>query len=160
MKNIFVTLSSIAILLASGDALGQEREGAVGVGIESTLAGAAGPALVVQTPAFHVEGILAFADQGDETDLILAGRFWYAINQTQRSDFSVGGGIGLLFDDNGGGDNDTDVELDLGAQLRAFLVPNVALSVSLGFVFVSTAGPNPLALTGDLLASGGIAYFF
>ena len=139
-----------------------ERESSVGVGVQGLLGAPGtlfGPAVIFQTPAFHIEGILAFSDVGDETDLGLAGRFWYAVHQTPSSDFSVGGGIGLLIDDDGN-ENDLDLEIDLGAQLRAFLVPNVAINTSLGFVIVTADGANTIAATGGLLATTGITYFF
>ena len=164
MKTRLVVIALFASAWASattGDAHAQDRDSGVGVGVETMLAGPSGPSVVFQSSMFHVEGILAFFDQGDETDLTLAGRFWYALHQTGRSDFSVGGGLGILIEDDGGMDgNDTDLEFDIGAQLRAFLVPNVALSVTLGFTLVSTDGEDPIALTGDLVGTGGIAYFF
>ena len=160
---VVAAIALAALCLSSRQAAAQEeRPSSVGVGVETMLAGPTGPAVIFQTPAFHVEGILAFFDLGDETDLTLAGRFWYAVSQTARSDFSVGGGIGILINDDGDPNNDNDVaiEIDIGAQLRAFIVPNVALSVTLGFSIVADDGPDPIALGGDLLGTTGIAYFF
>ncbi len=150
---------ALTLLVPSANA---ERESAVGVGVQGLLAAPGtlfGPTLVYQSSSFHIEGILAFSDIGNQTDLGLAGRFWYAVHQTDRSDFSVGGGLGFLIDDQGN-TNDLNIEIDLGAQLRAFIVPNVSLNASLGFVVVTNDGANTIAATGGLLATTGITYFF
>ena len=57
------------------------------------------------------------------------------------------------------GDSSTVVALDFGAQLRAFMVPNVAISASLGFTLL-TGDADFVGITGDLLGSLGIHYFF
>jgi hypothetical protein len=157
------SLVAFSATAAAQDDAGGERPAALGVGVQGFLIGAlgTGPSVTFQTPMFHIEGILTFIDDGD-ADVGLGGRFWYALSQTARSDFSIGGGLALLIDGNadGMGDDDTDVELDLGAQLRAFIVPNVALSATLGFGILIQDGDDFIGLVGDLVGDLGISYFF
>lgn len=157
------SLVAFTATAAAQDDGGGERPTALGVGVNGFLIDGlgTGPQVVFQTPMFHIEGILTFIDDGD-TDVGLGGRFWYALSQTGRSDFSVGGGLALLIDGNadGMGNDDTDVELDFGAQLRAFIVPNVALSATLGFGIVIQDGDDFIGLVGDLVGDVGITYFF
>lgn len=165
MKRIALIASAASLVALTSTASAQEAERptALGVGIQGFLVDglATGPSVTFQTPMFHIEGILSVIDDaGDDTDVGIGGRFWYAISQTERSDFSVGGGLALLIDDDMAGDDDTDIELDLGAQLRAFIVPNVAISATLGFGVVVTDGDDFLGLVGDLLGQVGISYFF
>ena len=167
MKRISLLLSIAALFALTSTASAQEggeRPTALGVGINGFLIDglATGPSVVFQTPAFHIEGILAALDDGgDDLDVGIGGRFWFAVSQTSRSDFSIGGGLALLIDeDEATGDDETDVEIDLGAQLRAFIVPNVAISATAGFAVVVTDGDDFVGLVGDLLGQLGVVYFF
>lgn len=165
MKRIALLVSAAALVALTSTASAQEAERptALGVGIQGFLVDGlgTGPSVVFQTPSFHIEGILSVIDDfGDDVDVGLGGRFWYALSQTSRSDFSVGGGLALLIDDDMMGDDEVDVEIDFGAQLRAFIVPNVALSATLGFGIVVADGDDFVGLVGDLLGEVGIAYFF
>jgi hypothetical protein len=167
MKRIALIAAAVSLLAFTSTAAAQETVGerptALGVGVQGFLIDglATGPSVTFQTPQFHIEGILTFIDDGD-TDVGLGGRFWYALSQTDRSDFSIGGGLALLLDGNadGMGDDETDVEIDLGAQLRAFIVPNVAVSATLGFGIVIVDGDDFVGLVGDLVGDMGISYFF
>lgn len=170
MKRIALIVTAVGLFAFAAPAAAQddmggggERPTALGVGVNGFLVDGlgTGPSVVFQTPMFHIEGILTFLDDGD-TDVGLGGRFWYALSQTARSDFSVGGGLSLLIDGNADmmGNDDTDVELDFGAQLRAFVVPNVALSATLGFGIVVQDGDDFIGLVGDLVGDLGITYFF
>jgi len=172
MKRIALIAATLAALTTTAAAQEAERPTAVGVGIQGFLVGdlATGPAVTFQTGQFHIEGILTFFDDaGDDLDLGIGGRFWYAVSQTARSDFSVGGGLAFLVDGDGGGmgDDELDIELDIGAQLRAFVVPNVAISATLGFAIVILDGDDFIGLVSsrrqgfaDLLGGLGITYFF
>lgn len=171
-KIALTSLVAIALLaLSTRTAAAQEDEDrptAVGVGVTGLLVSGpgfanqfAGPTVVFQTPLFHIEGLLTFTDtDATGTDVGIAGRFWYHLSQTARSDFSVGGGLGLLVDDVPMGNDQTDIELDLGAQIRAFIVPNVALSATLGFGVLNTDGDDFIGLIGDVTGAMGIVYFF
>jgi hypothetical protein len=123
-----------------------------------SIFGLAGPSVVYQTPSFHVDGILSFASNG-ATVIGAGGRFFYELHSTQASDLSIGGGVGFLNIDAGPG-SDTHIHVEIGGKIRAFLAPSVAVNASVGFGFISTEAEDPLFLTGQLLGSIGITYFF
>jgi hypothetical protein len=132
----------------------------IGVGVESLLSGPTGPTIVYQTPAFHIDGLLGFEHtQGDTTAILLAGRFYYQVHAGELSDFSIGGGVGMLNIDADAGNN-TDLHLEAGAKIRVFLAPNVALSSSLGLAMVFSDGADFTGVVGDLQGTMGITYFF
>jgi hypothetical protein len=151
-----------ALVWQTGSAQAQEGDrGSFGVGVNTMLdiEGPLGPSVIYDTGVFHVEGLLGFQDNG-QTRFDIGGRFWYHIHAAQSADFSLGGGLGVVSIDPGGeDDNITNIEIDGGAQLRAFIVPNVALSVSLGLA-VLTGDADAISITGDLFGSAGIAYYF
>jgi hypothetical protein len=157
----------------------------IGVGVGTLLNGTTGLMGTWGAGAFHVDGIFGlhrYVPNGNATtSFTVAGRFWYHVHAASFADFSLGGGIGLLrwVSDPGmtgpGPRSDThwDVSMELGGQIRAFIVPNVALlaDVGLGMTF----GNNDDILIGGQSASGsappegapqflvgtlGIAYFF
>lgn len=130
----------------------------IGVGVESMLSGPSGPTIVYQAPSFHVEGILGVFDR-ETTTVLLAGRFYYQLHAGALSDFSLGGGLGLLNIERETG-NDTDTHLEAGAKIRVFMAPNVALSSSLGLAVVLDQGSGSAILAGRLQGTMGITYFF
>lgn len=131
-----------------------------GIGAESTLTGVTGAALVYDAGNWRIDGLLAFSSQGG-TDLALAGRFWYVLHTGESSDLSIGGGLGLVDGDGGPmNDNDLDVHIEAGAQIRAFITSNVALSAAGGFGFVIDDGDDFLGFGGQLIGSMGVTYFF
>lgn len=133
----------------------------IGVGAAQTLTGINGPTVVYQAPLFHVEGMLGFLDSQGQTTIDAAGRFFYEIHTASAADFSLGGGLGFRSFDNGM-DSTTNVHLELGAQLRAFITSNVALTAALGFGIIAVDGPgdNTISLIGDLNGDLGVVYFF
>jgi len=130
----------------------------VGVGVESMLSGPSGPTVVYQTPDFHLDGIIGVFDRATTT-VLLAGRFYYRLHAGELSDFSLGGGLGLVNQDNPGG-NENDLHLEAGAKIRVFLAPNVALSSSLGLAMVLDEGADTAIIAGRLQGTMGITYFF
>jgi hypothetical protein len=130
----------------------------IGVGVESMLSGPSGPTVVYQTPSFHVEGILGVFDRANTT-FLLAGRFYYQVHSGELSDFSLGGGLGLVNTD-APGDNETDIHLEAGAKIRVFLAPNVSLSSSLGMAVVADDANDTAIIAGRLQGTMGITYFF
>ena len=56
-------------------------------------------------------------------------------------------------------DDQTDIHIDGGAQVRTFVVPNVALAASLGLAIVS-GDADFVGITGQLFGSIGATYFF
>jgi hypothetical protein len=107
---------------------------------------------------FHVEGLFGLRSQSS-TYWDLGARGWYHVHATAASDFSVGGAFALV------SYRDTarryDFELDLGAQMRVFVVPNVALLASLGMgIYLPDQGSSVFAISGNIMNSVGLAYYF
>lgn len=150
-----------------------------GVGAVTMLNGTSGALVTWGTGGFHADGFfgLHHYKPGDNTssttDVSFGGRFWYHLHAASFADFSAGGGIGFTrWVQNpgvrGAEDSHFDVSLEVGGQIRAFIVPNVALMGDLGFG--ATFGSNDDILIGGqslggggrgfVLGSLGIAYFF
>ncbi len=167
---------TLVALPRTAAAQGSDASG-IGVGVQAMLAdfggglevgedlfvdipALAGPTVTYQTPQFHIDGILAYADNDATTALGLGGRFFYELHSTQASDLSVGGGLGFLNIDFGD-DSDTAILFEAGGKIRAFLAPSVAFNASVGLGYISGFGEQDLILFGgQLLGTIGISYFF
>lgn len=125
----------------------------MGLGAEAMLSGLVGPTFIYDASAWRISGTLLINDDGNDTTVGLGGRFWFSLHNTSASDFSVGGGASLV-------DNDGSVfAIEGGAQLRAFVVENVALSGTIGInLFLGDA--DGFGTGGQLIGSVGVAYFF
>jgi|GEM_PF-801200 len=152
----------------------------VGLGAVTMLNGTSGALFTWGSAGgvFHVDGLfgLRYWRDGDyTTELAFAGRFWYHLHAASFADFSVGGGLGLVsWTANPGTDNSDaklDVVLQAGAQIRAFIVPNVALIADLGLglyfgdsnniLFGGQGTGGGAGRARDFLSGSlGIAYFF
>jgi len=171
---------------ASFTSASSNRGKGIGVGVATMLNGTTGLLGTYGLGGFHVDGMFGlhrYVPNGNATtSFTLAGRFWYHVHAASFADFSLGGGIGLLrwVSDPGvstgpGPHSDThwDVSMEIGGQIRAFIVPNVALLADVGIGV--TFGNNDDFLIGGQSTSGsappegapqflvgtlGIAYFF
>jgi hypothetical protein len=155
----------------------------VGLGAATMLNGTSGALFTwgSRGGGFHVDGLFGlnhYAVGGDNTTSFgIAGRFWYHVHAASFADFSLGGGLGFTSwtrDPGGEDDNRLDLSLEVGAQIRAFIVPNVALIADLGVG--ATFGSDDHILIGGHSVTGaaepegdrndfvrgtlGIAYFF
>jgi hypothetical protein len=135
--------------------------GGFGVGVVAMLTGPFGAEVVYDPGRFHVEGILGFRSLEDsQTDIAVGGRFWWHLHTSTAADFSLGGGLGIVLSDREDPQEDqTDIHVDGGAQVRTFVVPNVALAASLGLAIVS-GDADFVGITGQLFGSIGATYFF
>jgi hypothetical protein len=121
-------------------------------------------------------GMRHYSPNGNTTtSFSLGGRFWYHMHAASFADFSLGGGLGILRwqtnPGNPGNDDRLDLCLQVGAQIRAFVVPNVALIADLG-LGVYFGGTDDVLIGGQAVGGGqaggenfvsgtlGIAYFF
>ena len=127
----------LAVLLAAAPAFAGGSKGSIGVGVDLPLAAGVLPevALDYDAGAFHVGGGLGVENpEGpNNTDVEFSGHFYYHVASSAMADFGVGGDI--LFQSIGQGNGNgtaTNVFLEPGAQIRAFIASNVALSLSLG----------------------------
>lgn len=170
------TIKGAAVLLAAmaGTASAGGTPGSIGVGFETSIAaidtGAlnnvtlriSGLSVNYDGGDFHAGGLLGMSDGGDsnDTDLVFGGRFYWHIASAGAADFGVGGSLTYVnVDDRGGGDNAALLFLEPGFQIRAFVVPNVALSFSGGLV-IGAADAEGFALTGQATGAAGVHYYF
>lgn len=172
-----VTHSSVASGATSGHGYG------VGVGAVTMLNGTSGALFTWGSSggSFHVDGLFGLhrirRNGNYTTDFSVGGRFWYHLHAASFADFSLGGGVAFTdWTENPGANtpnNHLDVSIEAGGQIRAFIVPNVALLADLGFG--ATFGNNDniaiggQSVTGSASPEGGaefvmgtlgIAYFF
>jgi hypothetical protein len=157
----------------------------IGVGAVTMLNGTSGAMVTWGSSGggLHADGIFGLHHYRDgngnyTTSFAVAGRFWYHVHAASFADFSLGGGIGLTSwtnnPGNPGSDGRLDLSLEVGGQIRAFIVPNVALIADLGLG--ATFGNNDNIVIGGhsitgggepegpanqfVLGTLGIAYFF
>ena len=149
MTKILTCTAFTAALLASSTAFAGGSKGSIGVGADTPLAGGVLPEAAIDFDAgmFHVGGGLGVQNpQGP--------------NNTEV-DFSVGGDLLFQSIGNGPGNNGTttDVFLDPGAQIRAFIASNVALSFTIG-MSIGVGDSNDFFFGARPYADAGIRYFF
>ena len=161
----------------------------VGVGAATMLNGTSGALFTWGSAGggLHVDGLFGLHHYRDNptgnntTSFTVGGRFWYHLHAASFADFSVGGGIGFISWTNnpgtGASDSRLDLSMEVGGQIRAFIVPNVALLANLGFgatfgnndnimiggQSVTGSGSPEAANAGDnnfVVGTLGIAYFF
>ena len=74
----------------------------IGVGASAFLSGAAAVQVDYDTYAWDIEGMFSFADRDNgnnrasRTNLQAGARGWFHLHHGSSSDFSVGGGVGIL----------------------------------------------------------------
>ncbi len=156
-------------LFATGTAAAQNARVArgIGVGAEATLTGIVGGTFVYDAEAFHVDALLGGSFAPNDSTLAVAGRLFFPVHRSQSADFSLGPGIGLQHvshDPDGDGpqgrQSSNPIHLEGAAQIRAFIVPNIALSASAGLGIVLTKDNNSATIGGQLGGSFGVTYFF
>ena len=111
----------------------------IGVGGVIWLSGFAGAQVVYDQAIWHLEGVFAFGsfDNGPMADRTTAVNFgaagWYHLHRGSSSDFSLGGGIGVVSTSTPGS---STFVMEPGALVRVFLTPNVALFARTGLAFI------------------------
>ena len=165
MKKI-LTCTTFAIMLAigAGSASAGGSASTLGVGAEATLSGLGGMSLSYDGGSFHAGGFLSFSDQpGDNnTDIGLGGRYFWHLHSTPLSDFSIGGNLGILIDnedDGADGTSNTLMFLEPALQIRAFIANNVALSATAG-IAIGLADADGVLLDGQVTGAAGLHYYF
>lgn len=162
-------LSSVFVIGAASAAHAGGQAGSLGVGAEYTLSGIGGVSFNYDAGQFHVGAALGYADPAgaDNSEFLLAGRFYYHVHHSAFADFGLGGQIGFESVPPGGqggpgGKRATNLFLEPGFEIRAFLSSNVALSANGGFV-IGTADASQFDIGGSTsgVAGGfGIHYYF
>lgn len=164
-KNLIPFATTLLLAGAAGTASAGGSSGSVGVGVQQDLFGLGGPSVIYDGGMFHAGGYLGFADNrgninGGDTTIDIGGQFFYHLHSTSMSDFGVGGQI-TYYNQNRPAplDNFVGLYLDLGAQIRAFITSNVALSATLG-LGIATADDDGVQLNGHILGTAGLHYYF
>jgi hypothetical protein len=162
-------LVSMIVLGLAGAAHAGGQAGSIGVGAEYQLSGVGGVSVVYDAGLFHLGGMLGFDDPAgaDNTVFQLAGEFYYHVHHSAFADFGLGGSLGFSSDPvapMGGmaATRHTNVYLEPGFQIRAFLSSNVALSATAGIV-IGTVDASEVQITGQNVgAAGGVGihYYF
>jgi hypothetical protein len=181
-SSLLAALVLVAALIAAPGVANAEHgtEHGIGVGVAQTLAGISGATFVYDASSFHIVGLLGFQSidrdpANDSSAFALGGQFLFHVSTTAQSDFSLGGGLTIVEVNNDPGlDDETNIDLEGLAQIRAFIVPNVALSASLGLLIatandvtilgdgaiVGEGGKNSIGLGGQVVGNFGLTYFF
>jgi hypothetical protein len=162
-------LALFGLMGASQTAHAQD-EGYLGLGAAQMLQEGQGvnPAgtsvqLVYDAGMWHAEGLVGAS--GGDTAFLIGGRGWFHLHATDVSDFSVGGGLGIAHQEDARPvDDDEDITsllLDIGAQIRVFLVPNVTLSATAGIgVRTGDNDEDGFLFGGQLNGALAFTYFF
>ena len=162
----FILPLATLVLLATGTAAAQTAPAArgIGVGAEATLTNIVGATFVYDAEAFHIDALLGGSFAHDDSSLAVAGRFFFPVHRTQFADFSLGPGVGLVHQthhpDGQPSVSTNPLHLEGAAQIRAFIVQNVALSATAGLGMVLTKNNNSATIGGQLGGSFGVTYFF
>jgi hypothetical protein len=156
--------TAVLVMAASSFAHAGGQEGSVGVGAEVQLSGIGGASLNFDAGAFHVGGLLGYADDNAGDYFNIGARFFYHAHSTAMADFGIGGNLGIasvpdMMDPD---ERNTFVFLEPGIQVRLFLAANVALAFTTG-VAIGLNDPNGVTITGQgtgFNLGGGVHYYF
>ena len=195
-RMIFVATFLVAASLTSFPAQAQTSEASAsitpaasgrgrgfGAGAVTMLNGTSGALVTWGSPGggFHVDGFFGLhhynPNGNNTTSVSFGGRFWYHVHAASFADFSLGGGLGFTHWEtnpgNPGNDSRFDLSLEVGGQIRAFIVPNVALIADLGLgatfsrnddIMIGgqsvTGSGSPAGGNNFVAGTLGIAYFF
>jgi hypothetical protein len=173
---------AVALCLVLGSAsIASAQEGGghgPGVGVEENLAGLTGGTFIYDMGNLRFDILfgLRFASTNvpggnDLTIFGFGGRVAYVIHRAGMADFSIGGGLGLIFAS--AGESNINVDIEGFGQARVFLAPNFCLMGTLGLGVAITDkgaildGPvitqgakTAFGIGGELVGSLGFAYFF
>lgn len=134
----------------------------IGVGGTAFLSGLAGVNGVYDMGQLHLEALLGFVRQPagptNQTVWNVGVGGWYHLHTGDNSDFSLGGTIG--FAHNTLGQGNTDLRIEPGAMIRAFVTSNVAVHARAGFVMVFDDDNDFFALGANIVGGFGATYFF
>jgi hypothetical protein len=160
-------LASVVIAAAAGAAHASPEAGSFGLGAEFQLSGLGGVSGTYDAGAFHAGLALGLADKDAAGDTVfqVAGRFFWHVAGSAQADFSLGGSVGLetvtipamaMMNST----TDVNVYIEPGFQIRAFIVPHVALSFT-GGISIGVAHDSTVVITGQGLdGEAGVTYYF
>jgi hypothetical protein len=152
---VFATLATARSASAGGVA------GTVGIGAEFDVRGVGGLSANFDAGKFHVGGFFGYFDPAgaNNSEFDIGGRFFYHAVSNASADFGVGGLVGIQSVPNAAGNRQTFLIIEPSFQIRAFIVPSVALSFTAGME-IGAADASELNITGNIIGQGGIHYYF
>jgi hypothetical protein len=123
--------------------------------------GVSGLSLAYDAGPWHLDTLFGLSKNegpGDASrpSFVIGGRFWFHVHRSANSDFSVGGGLAF---DHLGPSHQTVVAIEGGAQLRAFIVSNVALAFSAG-LGIDTIDRSQVIVGGQFVGTAAVHYYF
>jgi hypothetical protein len=156
------------VLFASRTSFAQQAPRAArtgfGIGAEATTTGIVGGTFVYDASAFHIDALLGGTFNPEDSVVAVAGRLFFPLHTSQSADFSIGPGVGIQRRTdrpaNEPSVSTNAAHIEGAVQIRAFVVPNVALSASAGVGAVFRNGSNSAVIGGQLGGALGITYFF
>jgi hypothetical protein len=158
-----ILLASVFVLATAGLASAGGQAGALGVGAEYELNGIGGLSLNYDAGKFHAGGWFRFLDPagGNNTEFDVGGRFFYHLHSTAMADFSLGAGLGIASLPPGmmNPNRNTNMFLEPGFQIRAFIASNVALSF-IGGISIGVIDASGVVISGQAEGIAGIHYYF
>lgn len=149
-------------LPAVAEAQGRVPHGKFGLGAEAMITGLTGAAFVYDPSRFRIDALFSYKGAGGNDLFRLAGRVFYVVHSHSAADFSLGGGLGIVHfsPENKNADSEKQIHLEAVAQIRAFIVPQVALSGTLGIGAVFEDPDDSFNIDGTLTGGLGFVYFF
>jgi hypothetical protein len=169
VRALTLSLAAALTLSVTSSAFAQEpapvvttssSRGGLGVGFSQMVGGPGGVDVVYDGGRWHADAFLGVGDTSTVTTLVLGGRGWFHLHSSTNADFSLGGGLGMSnVNPDGPAESSTVIKIDLGAQIRAFITQNVALSAGLGIGIFAADGEGFL-LNGQPLGDLGLHYYF
>lgn len=141
----------------------------IGVGAAVSLGGVPTALFVYDQAIWHLEGLFAFdslsngGGAGRTTHVSFGAGGWFHLHRGASSDFSVGAALVVDTTSPPVGNSATVTTFEPGAQIRAFITPNVALHARAGLVFAfgdTGGGGTDISLNGQPNALFGVTYFF
>jgi hypothetical protein len=159
--------ASVVLAAAAGAAHASPVAGDFGLGAEFQLSGLGGVSGTYDAGMFHAGLSLGLQDKDAAGDTLfqVAGRFFWHVAGGAQADFSLGGSVGLetvTIPAMGVMNSTTDVNvyIEPGFQIRAFIVPHVALSFT-GGISIGVAHDSTVVITGQGLdGEAGVTYYF
>lgn len=163
MKILPSSVVLASLVLATTPALAGGSKNSIGVGAEFELSGVRGATVSYDAGQFHVTGLVGINDPDgpDNGEVDVAGGFYWHVGTTAMSDFGLGARLGMQFSRLGNptDNNQTNIFLEPGFQIRAFIASNVALSFTGGFM-LGVGDDKTFAFGGDITGDAGVTYYF
>jgi hypothetical protein len=123
--------------------------------------GLPGLSIVYDPGMWHIDTLLALSGGTGRTDFEIGGRFWYHLASSRSADFS--GGAGLAYEHLGGVGmmaSQNFVLIEIGALIRIFITPNVAIGTATGLTIGTADADGYQFGPSNLIGAASVHYFF